>query len=104
MAPIRRYLRISRYSVLETRIYLEQPGQAQSWLVGGRDPALPRIIAAIRNLVREKLREENEWARTNGKPVSKKASAAKTAAGKKIGERDVIVDGTNKPISHNCFD
>lgn len=63
MAPIRRYLRITRYSVLEVRIYLEQPSLASTWLLSTRSPALPRIIAAIQPLVLPKLREENENAK-----------------------------------------
>ncbi|KAL4820583.1 hypothetical protein BDW67DRAFT_180959 [Aspergillus spinulosporus] len=70
MAPIRRYLRISKFSVLECRIYLEDPSDTR-WLLDSRDPVLPRIFAAIRPLVLPKLREENErlYARKKGKPV-----------------------------------
>lgn len=70
MAPIRRYLRISKYSVLECRIYLENPSDSR-WLLDTRDPVLPRVIAAIRPLVLPKLREENErlFMRKKGKPV-----------------------------------
>lgn len=70
MAPIRRYLRISKYSVLECRIYLDNPSDSR-WLLDSRDPVLPRIITAIRPLVRSKLREENErlFMRKKVKPV-----------------------------------
>ncbi|OJK03057.1 hypothetical protein ASPACDRAFT_40374 [Aspergillus aculeatus ATCC 16872] len=70
MAPIRRYLRISKYTVLECRIYLEKPSDIR-WLLSSRDPVLQRIFAAIRPLVLPKLREENErlFARKKGKPV-----------------------------------
>ncbi|KAL1952827.1 hypothetical protein VTO42DRAFT_4116 [Malbranchea cinnamomea] len=70
MAPIRHYLRISRYSVLECRIYLENPSDSR-WLLDSRDPVLPRIFERIRPLVLPKLREENERARTKkkSKPV-----------------------------------
>ncbi|KAJ0413815.1 hypothetical protein BJY00DRAFT_49901 [Aspergillus carlsbadensis] len=70
MAPIRRYLRISKYSVLECRIYLEDPSDSR-WLLDSREPILPRIFASIRPLVLPKLREENErlLARKKGKPV-----------------------------------
>ncbi|PYH49085.1 uncharacterized protein BP01DRAFT_288540 [Aspergillus saccharolyticus JOP 1030-1] len=70
MAPIRRYLRISKYTVLECRIYLENPSDIR-WLLNSRDPVLQRIFAAIRPLVLPKLREENErlLARKKGKPV-----------------------------------
>ncbi|KKK18498.1 hypothetical protein ARAM_007012 [Aspergillus rambellii] len=70
MAPIRRYLRISKYTVLECRIYLENPSDTR-WLLDTRDPVLPRIFAAIRPLVLPKLREENErlFTRKKGRPV-----------------------------------
>ncbi|KAJ6187345.1 hypothetical protein N7519_002253 [Penicillium mononematosum] len=70
MAPIRRYLRISKYSVLECRIYLESPSDSR-WLLDSRDPVLPRVISAVRPLVLPKLREENErlFMRKKGKPV-----------------------------------
>ncbi|RMJ25955.1 hypothetical protein PHISP_03171 [Aspergillus sp. HF37] len=70
MAPIRRYLRISKYSVLECRIYLDNPADTR-WLLDSRDPVLPRIFAAIRPLVLPKLREENEriFAKKKSKPV-----------------------------------
>ncbi|GLA37245.1 hypothetical protein AnigIFM63309_004126 [Aspergillus niger] len=70
MAPIRRYLRISKYTVLECRIYLENPSDIR-WLLNARDAVLPRVFAAIRPLVLPKLREENErlFAKKKGKPV-----------------------------------
>lgn len=70
MPPIRRYLRISKYSVLECRIYLDNPSDTR-WLLNPRDPVLPRIFAAIRPLVVPKLREENErlFAKKKGHPV-----------------------------------
>ncbi|KAK4954763.1 hypothetical protein LTR66_013503 [Elasticomyces elasticus] len=67
MAPIRRYLRITRYSVLEVRIYLDNPALANTWLLNPRDPILPRVIEAVRPLVLPKLREENERAKTKKK-------------------------------------
>lgn len=78
MPPIRRYLRISKYTVLECRIYLENPSDTR-WLLDPRDRILPRIFAAIRPLVLPKLREENErlLSRKKGKPV-----------------KDVIAEGT----------
>ncbi|KAG5952582.1 hypothetical protein E4U53_000521 [Claviceps sorghi] len=71
MAPVRRYLRISKYSVLECRIYLDNPSLAQSWLLNPRNPVLPRIIESIRPLVLPKLREERERSK---KKSSKKKS------------------------------
>jgi hypothetical protein len=80
MAPIRRYLRITKYSVLECRIYLDNPALAESWLLNSRNPILPRVIESVRPLVLPKLREENE--RSKGK------------GGKKKGVKDVVVEGT----------
>ncbi|KAK1254940.1 hypothetical protein MKX08_008935 [Trichoderma sp. CBMAI-0020] len=77
MAPLRRYLRITKYSVLECRIYLDNPALAQSWLLNPRNPILPQVIEAIRPLVIPKLREEKER--------SKKKSAKKKTI------KDVIV-------------
>ena len=67
MPPIRRYLRISKYSVLECRIFLENPADGPRWLLSLQDPALPRVFEAIQPLVLPKLREENERARGKGK-------------------------------------
>jgi hypothetical protein len=80
MAPIRRYLRITKYSVLECRIYLDNPALAESWLLNSRNPILPRVIESVRPLVLPKLREENE--RSKGKGGSKK---------KRV--KDVVVEG-----------
>lgn len=70
MAPIRRYLRISKYSVLECRIYLDNPSDTR-WLLDSRPPVLPRIFSSIRPLVLPKLREENErlYSRKKSRPV-----------------------------------
>jgi hypothetical protein len=65
MAPIRRYLRITKYSVLEVRIYPEKPSDAP-WLLSTRDQVLARVIEEVRPLVLPKLREENENARKKG--------------------------------------
>ncbi|OIW26191.1 hypothetical protein CONLIGDRAFT_522284 [Coniochaeta ligniaria NRRL 30616] len=72
MAPIRRYLRITKYSVLECRIYLDNPALAQSWLLNPRDPVLPRVIESVRPLVLPKLREEKERERSRKKGAKKK--------------------------------
>ncbi|TLS29594.1 hypothetical protein PpBr36_00661 [Pyricularia pennisetigena] len=71
MAPIRRYLRITKFSVLEVRIYLDNPALAQSWLLNPRAPVLPRVIEAVRPLVLPKLREERE--RSRKKSTKKRA-------------------------------
>lgn len=77
MAPIRRYLRITKYSVLECRIYLDNPALAESWLLNSRNPILPRVIESVRPLVLPKLREENERSKKGGK---------------KKGVKDVVVE------------
>lgn len=84
MAPIRRYLRITKYSVLEVRIYLDQPSLAQTWLLNPRFNVLGRIIQAVRPLVLPKLREENE--RTSKGKTGNKSKKAK-------GVKDVVYDG-----------
>lgn len=85
MAPIRRYLRITKHSILEVRIYLDRPADADAWLLKRSDPALPRVIQAIRPLVLPKLREENE--RGKGKAGAK---------AKKKGVKDVVVEGETR--------
>ncbi|KAL8914292.1 MAG: hypothetical protein Q9172_007114 [Xanthocarpia lactea] len=80
MPPIRRYLRITQYSVLECRIYLDNPADAQRWLLNERSPVLPRVIEAVRPLVLPKLREEN-------------AKAKSGKGGKRKGWKDVVVEG-----------
>ncbi|CZR56176.1 uncharacterized protein PAC_06064 [Phialocephala subalpina] len=77
MAPIRRYLRITKYSVLECRIYLDNPALAESWLLNYRNPILPRVIESVRPLVLPKLREEKERSKKGGK---------------KKGVKDVVVE------------
>ncbi|KAH8710171.1 hypothetical protein GQ44DRAFT_714506 [Phaeosphaeriaceae sp. PMI808] len=81
MAPLRRYLRITKHSVLEVRIYLDRPADADAWLLRRDDPALPRVIQAVRPLVLPKLREENE--RSKGKGGAK---------AKKKGVKDVVIE------------
>ncbi|CAJ2499882.1 Uu.00g027350.m01.CDS01 [Anthostomella pinea] len=78
MAPIRRYLRITKYSVLECRIYLDNPALAQTWLLNPRKPVLQRVIDSVRPYVLPKLREERERSR-------KKST-------KKKGIKDVVVE------------
>jgi len=67
MPPLRRYLRITRHTVLELRIYLDPPSSLTPWLLSPPSPALPRIIAAVRPLVLPKLREENQLSAKKGK-------------------------------------
>lgn len=86
MAPLRRYLRITKHSVLEVRIYLDRPADAETWLVRRDNPALPRVIQAVWPLVLPKLREENERAR--GRSGSKSG---------KRGVKDVVIEGKPAP-------
>ncbi|OAG06794.1 uncharacterized protein CC84DRAFT_1204479 [Paraphaeosphaeria sporulosa] len=81
MAPIRRYLRITKHSVLEVRIYLDRPSDAETWLLRRDNPALPRVIQAVRPLVLPKLREENERKSGRGKGKAKKK-----------GVKDIVVE------------
>lgn len=87
MAPLRRYLRISKYSVLECRIYLDNPALAQSWLLNPRHSVLDRVIESVRPLVLPKLREEKE----RGK---KKASKKKSI-------KDVVFRGSDPRRHHD---
>ncbi|KAF3480610.1 uncharacterized protein GIQ15_05957 [Arthroderma uncinatum] len=70
MGPIRRYLRVSKCTVLECRIYLENPSDSR-WLLDSHGAMLQRVIASIRPLVQPKLREEKERikAKKKSKPV-----------------------------------
>ena len=80
MAPVRRYLRLTARTVLEVRVYLDDPADAGArWLLRARDPALPRVVAAARPLVLPKLREEHENARAS--------------RGKRKGIKDVVRGG-----------
>lgn len=90
MAPIRRYLRITKYSVLECRIYLDNPALAHSWLLNPRNSILPKVIEAVRPLVLPKLREERE--RAQSKKKSKKRSI-----------KDVVIEGMSGyyPVEHH---
>lgn len=85
MPPLRRYLRITRYSVLECRIYLDNPADINRWLLNSRSPVLPRVIEAVRPLVLPKLREENARVK-----VGRNGAKGK---GKGRGWKDVVVEG-----------
>ncbi|EMD65759.1 hypothetical protein GGP41_010613 [Bipolaris sorokiniana] len=80
MAPLRKYLRITKHSVIEVRIYLDRPADADAWLLKRDDPALPRVIQAVQPLVLPKLREENERGKGRG-----------GAKAKKKGVKDVVI-------------
>lgn len=75
-------MRITKHSVLEVRIYLDRPSDAETWLLRRDNPALPRVIQAVRPLVLPKLREENERVKGKGGPKSRKK-----------GVKDVVVEG-----------
>ena len=83
MAPLRRYLRISRYSVLEVRIYLDTPADLHRWLLRSPSPMLPRIISAVRPLVLPKLQEEN---------AAQQQGASKKGGKRKRGWKDTVVE------------
>lgn len=83
MAPVRRYLRISRYSVLEVRIYLDTPADLHRWLLRSPSPMLPRIISAVRPLVLPKLQEEN---------AAHQQGASKKGGKRKRGWKDTVVE------------
>jgi hypothetical protein len=86
MAPIRRYVRISKYSVLECRIFLENPADGPRWLLNAQNPALPRVFEAVRSLILPKLREENERAKGKGK---KKKSVKDVVKGGRMNQRSI---------------
>ena len=89
MSPIRRYLRITKYSVLEVRVYLDKPSDAP-WLLSSRDNVLQRIIDEVRPTVLPKLREENE-------------NAKKKGSKKKKGIKDVASQGMCRPLKHSSY-
>lgn len=91
MPPIRRYLRITQHSVLECRIYLDNPADAYRWLLRSRDPLLPHVIEAVRPLVLPKLREEN--ARANNSKAGGKGGGGGGGGGKRKAWKDVVVRG-----------
>ena len=93
MAPLRRYLRISPRSVLEVRIYLDDPRDLHRWLLHPATPALPAVVESVRPFVLPKLREENEVAK-----------GRKGVKGKKRGGvKDVVVTGEMSSIPSHCI-
>ena len=76
MPPLRRYLRITRHSVLETRIYFEDPTLALPFIRQPNHPLLAQLLKAVQPLILPKLREERDR-RAKGK-------------GKKKGVKDVV--------------
>ncbi|CAZ79942.1 unnamed protein product [Tuber melanosporum] len=60
MPVLRRYCRVSKYTVLEVRIYLDNPVHLHTWLLSPRYNVLPRIFQSIKPHVLPKLKEERE--------------------------------------------
>ncbi|RPB01717.1 hypothetical protein L873DRAFT_595957 [Choiromyces venosus 120613-1] len=60
MPVLRRYCRVSKYTVLEVRIYLDNPADLNTWLLSPRYNILPRIFRSIKPHVLPKLKEERE--------------------------------------------
>lgn len=83
MAPTRRYLRLTAHTVLEVRIYLDNPADTHRWLLHPASPALPTVISTIRPLVLPRLEEENARA-------SSKAGGKGSNGSKKKGWKDVV--------------
>ncbi|KAL7267157.1 hypothetical protein RUND412_010266 [Rhizina undulata] len=67
MPILRRYCRVSKYTVLECRIYLDDPALLHSWFLNPRHRVLPRIFSAIKPLVLPKLIEERERGKAKSK-------------------------------------
>jgi hypothetical protein len=65
---------------------MEDPTLNDSWLLRKNDPALPRIIAAVRPSILPKLREENERMRTKNKGKKKGAIKDVVAQGQAIAQ------------------
>ncbi|KAK6340937.1 hypothetical protein TWF696_009251 [Orbilia brochopaga] len=86
MAPLRRYIRLTPHTTIQALIFLEDPGVLHTWLIRPSNPALPRIVAALKDLILPKLREEQERERTA------------TGASKKRVVKDVVV-GTDFEVS-----
>ena len=94
MSPLRRYLRITRYSVLEVRIYLDNPQDLHRWLLNPREgDVLQRVIQAVRPLVLPKLREENERLKGNKGGGGGGGTGGERKGKKKKGVKDVVVEG-----------
>ncbi|RPB11305.1 hypothetical protein P167DRAFT_546376 [Morchella conica CCBAS932] len=66
MPTLRRYCRVSKYTVLECRIYLDNPSDLTPWLTN----VLPRIFASVKPLVLPKLHEEQERVRLGGRKAA----------------------------------
>ncbi|EPS43864.1 hypothetical protein H072_2184 [Dactylellina haptotyla CBS 200.50] len=76
MAPLRRYIRLTPHTTIQTLIFLEDPSILHTWLIHPTNAALPRIVASLKDLVLPKLREERERER-NATGASKKPKIVK---------------------------
>ncbi|KAK6361765.1 hypothetical protein TWF730_005480 [Orbilia blumenaviensis] len=95
MAPLRRYIKLTPHTTLQTQIFLEDPSLLHTWLIHPTDPALPRIIDSLKDLILPKLREERERERTN--TVTKKQQAVKDVVSGSDFEVSVFFkDGTTR--------
>ena len=97
MPPHTTYLRITRKSVLQLRIFTEHPLDAgQRWLIHPTDPALPKVIQAMRHLILPKLREENarKYGAKAGAAAGGSTGPGRGVRGKKR-VKDVVVTGTS---------
>ncbi|MCJ1375416.1 hypothetical protein MMC20_006651 [Loxospora ochrophaea] len=83
MAPLRRYLRLSPHSVIELRIYLDNPADLSRWLLREPDPALPKVMQTVKPLVKARVREERDAER-------ERRRGGKGKKGGKKGVRDVM--------------
>ncbi|KHJ31323.1 hypothetical protein EV44_g5616 [Erysiphe necator] len=88
MAPIRRYVRITKYSVLECRIFLDNPNLGESWLSNPRTEILPRVMKSVFPLITPKLREEYE--------------RSKNKSTKKSRIKDIVVEGDSTEDDIAC--
>lgn len=68
MPILRRYVRVSKFTVLETRIFLPSPADLP-WLT--RTPAMSRVFAEVKHLVLPMLIEAREQRQTGGKAKAK---------------------------------
>ncbi|KAK6350998.1 hypothetical protein TWF718_004176 [Orbilia javanica] len=75
MAPLRRYIKLTPQTTLQTQIFLEDPSVLHTWLIHPTKPALPRIIDSLRDLILPKLMEERERERAGA--VTKRQRAVK---------------------------
>ncbi|KAF3915979.1 hypothetical protein AA313_de0208201 [Arthrobotrys entomopaga] len=91
MAPLRRYIRLTPHTTIQTLIFLEDPSNLHTWLIHPTKPALPRIVTSLRDLVLPKLREERDRERA--------AAATGSSSSKKIKPVKDVVVGSDFEVS-----